>query len=192
MKGPGLDAVFEGLYRSQVAWDTAMAASARLNAEKFGKKMVVLAGSGHLLYNLGINFRVYEHSPVPFKTIISVAIPEEKKRQVVSRSLADFVWGIPEEGQPAFPSVGLSFKKFGGLENIVIDSKPIDGAAKGGDFEKGDIVLFVDGRPYSDIQELRLFLARFGWGDEVRFRLLRSGQEKEVTLKFQHTEPKLQ
>jgi uncharacterized iron-regulated protein len=185
MKGMGLDMVFEGLYRAQSAWDQVMAWNAVRRSEMDGKRMAVLAGSGHLLYNLGINHRVYEQNRLPFKTVICVAVPKEKKTLQVTRSVGDYVWGIAEEERPAYPSVGLSFKKFEGLENLVIESKPIDGVAKGGDFEKGDIVLSVDGKLFSDINDLRIYLARFKWGDGAKFRLLRNAKEIEVFLKFE-------
>jgi len=185
MKGKGLDFVFEGLYRAQSAWDEVMAFNALQAAGREDKKVVVLAGSGHLLYNLGINHRAYEKSHYPFKTVICIVVPEEKENIRVSRSLADYVWGIPEEERPAFPSIGLRFKKFEGLENLVIERNPIDGVAKGADFKKGDVVLSVNGKTFKDINELRIYLAKFTWDDEVKFRLLRNAQEIEVTLKFQ-------
>lgn len=157
--------------------------------KKERKKMIVLAGSGHLIYNLGINLRAYEKSRLPGKTVISVFVPKDQKSARISRSLGDYIWGIPEEERPAYPSVGLSFKKFKGLENLVIDSKPIDGAAKAADFEKGDVVLAVDGKPYVDINELRTYLAKFKWEEGVKFRILRNGQEKDVILKFKEQPP---
>jgi len=115
MKGRGLEMAFEGLYRAQSAWDETMAFYALKALEKEEGKMVVLAGSGHLLYNLGINRRAFEKSRLPFKTVVCVVIPKDKQVLEVSRSLADYVWGIPEEEKPMFPSVGLSFKKINGL-----------------------------------------------------------------------------
>lgn len=190
MKGKGLEMAFEGLYRAQSAWDEVMAYNALKARSREGGKMVVLAGSGHLLYNLGINRRAFEKSRLPFKTIICVAVPEGKESIQVSRSLADYVWGIPEEERPAFPSVGLRFKKFDGLDNLVIESKPVEGVAEGANFEKGDIVLSVDGQNFSDINELRIYLAKFNWNEEVKFRLLRGGQPIEVVLKFNPPEKK--
>jgi len=188
MKGKHLDLSFEGLYRAQSAWDEAMAFHAvRMLKEK---KMVVLAGSGHLLYNLGINRRAYERSRLPFKTVVSLAVPEGKESTEVSRSLADYVWGIPEEERPVFPSAGLSFEKFKGLENLVVERKPIEGIAKGTNFKKGDVILSVDGKAFHDINQLRIYLAKFTWDDEVKFRLLRDGREIEVVLKFKIPEKK--
>jgi uncharacterized iron-regulated protein len=188
MKGKGLEMAFEGLYRAQTAWDETMAYHARAALHKEEGKIVVLAGSGHLLYNLGINLRVYNKNQMPSKTVICVTIPEGKRSVEVSRGLADYVWGLPEEERPAYPSVGLQLKKFEGLDNLVIERNPIDGVAKGKDFKKGDVVLSVDGKKHTDINELRIYLARFTWGDQVTFQLLREAQQIEVLLPFQMTE----
>ena len=188
MKAGDLDMVFEGLYRAQSAWDEVMAFNALQSRGREGRKMVVLVGSGHLLYNLGINRRAYEKNRLPLKTVICVVIPEGKKSIKVARSLADYVWGINEEKMPIFPSIGLSFKKFDRLDNLVIERKPIDGISKNANFEKGDVVLSVDGKSFSDINELRIYLAEFNWDDEVKFCLLRNAQQLEVLLKFQPPE----
>jgi hypothetical protein len=184
MKGPGLDMMFEGLYRAQSAWDEGMAYYAARASDLNERRTVVLAGSGHLYYNLGISRRVYKINGSPFKTVICLEIPEEIGTLNISQSLADYVWGLGEEVHPVFPSIGLSFKKFEGLQNLVIDREPIDGVAKGRNFSKGDIVLSVDGKTFTEINELRIYLAKFLWKDEVTFRLLREAKELEVVLKF--------
>jgi hypothetical protein len=188
MKGKSLDLAFEGLYRAQSAWDEVMAFNAVRTLKE--KKMVVLAGSGHLLYNLGISRRAYKRNRLPFKTVVSLAVPDGNESIKVSRSLANYVWGIPEEGRPVFPSVGLSFKKFNGLNNLVVERKPIEGVAKGADFEQGDVVLSVEGKVFDDINQLRIYLAKFTWDDEVKFRLVRNARELDVTLKFKMPEEK--
>jgi len=86
----------------------------------------------------------------------------------------------------------LSFKKFDKLDNLVIERKPIDGISKNANFEKGDVVLSVDGKSFFDINELRIYLAEFNWDDEVKFCLLRNAQQLEVLLKFQPPEKKEQ
>lgn len=181
----GMDQMLEGFYRAQAAWDEVMAYNAVLAAEKDGRRMVVLAGSGHLLYNLGINKRVFKRTQVPFKTVVCLGIPNENDYVQVSRTFADYVWGFKEEERPAYPSVGLNFKRFDGLENLVIERNPISGIVMGQDIKKGDVVLDVDGKTYTDINTLRIYLSRFFWGDEVKFRLLREAKEMDVTLKFE-------
>ncbi len=184
MKGKGLEMAFAGLYRAQSAWDEVMALNAVLAQLRENKKVVVLAGSGHLLYNLGINMRAYGRTRHPFKTVICVEIPEGEYSVKVARTLADYVWGIPEEKRPAFPSVGLRLKKFEGLDNLVIESQPINGVALNAGFEKGDIILSVDGMSFFDVNELRIYLAQFKWDDEVKFQILRDARQVEILLKF--------
>jgi uncharacterized iron-regulated protein len=188
MKGPGLDQVFEGLYRSQSAWDEVMGANAVRAAQAEGRRVVVCVGSGHLLYNLGLNRRAFERSKLPFKTVIAVEIPAGRNTLPVTRSIADYVFGLPPEEKPAFPTIGLGLKKVDDLENLVVDPKPAEGVAGRAGFEKGDIVLSVDGRAYSDINELRMALAKMICGEEVKFRVLRDGAVKDVSLKCARAE----
>jgi uncharacterized iron-regulated protein len=183
MKGPGLDSVFEGLYRSQSAWDEVMGANAVRAAEAEGRRVVVCVGSGHLLYNLGLNRRAYERSKLPFKTVVAVEVPAGKKTLTVSRAIADYVFGLAPEIKKAFPTIGLGLKKIDGLENLVVDPKPTDGVAGRAPFEKGDIILSVDGQAYTDINELRMALAQLACGEEAKFKVLRSGAVKDVLLK---------
>ncbi|MGB7296749.1 MAG: class A beta-lactamase, partial [Candidatus Aminicenantales bacterium] len=136
-------------------------------------------------YNLGINRKVHEKNRLPFRTVVALELAPEKSLAVAG-SFADFIWGIPEQDKPAYPAIGLALKKVEGLENPVLERKPIDGIAAGGDFEKGDVLLSVDGKTFADINELRIHLAEYKWGDEAMIRLLRSGEVREVMLRFEH------
>ena len=176
--------MFEGLYRAQSAWDEVMAKNTLKAADVEGSRVIVFAGSGHLLYNLGISRRVFEKRAFPFKTVICITVPEGKESIEVSRSIADFVWGIPFEKRPVYPSPGIALKKVEGLDNPIIERDPVSGAAKGQNFKKGDIILSVDGKEYVSINDLRKYLSRFGWGDEVCFRMLREAVEIETMLVF--------
>ncbi len=185
MPGSGMEEMMEGLYRAQSAWDEVMAHNAVESAKKDGRRMAILAGSGHLLYNLGINYRVSQRTGVPFKTVVCLEVANESDSVQVSRTYADYVWGLNNEKRSVYPSVGLNFKKFDGMENLVIERDPIGGVVMGQDFKKGDVVLDLDGKTYTNINMLRTYLARFTWGDEVKFRLLREAEEIDVTLKFE-------
>lgn len=186
MKGEGLEKMYEGLYRAQAAWDEVMAANAVRGAEREKRKMVVLAGSGHLLYNLGINRRVAEKNRLPYRTIVAVELGADKPSLAVSASLADYVWGIPEQEQPAYPAIGIALKKVDGLETLVVERKPIDGVALGSDLEKGDVILSVDGRSFNDINDMRAYLAAIPWGGEAKLRLLRDGEPRELMIRFEY------
>jgi S1-C subfamily serine protease len=181
--------MFEGLYRAQSAWDEVMGANAAAIVERERKKMVVLVGSGHLIYNLGLNRRAYERTRLPFKTVIGVFVDRDKPAETVARSLGDYLFGITEEERPAYPSLGIGLKKVKDLENLFVDPKPIDGVARGQDIEKGDIILTADGRTWTDVNDLRTHLAAVPWDGEVKLHLLRAGVEKDVTLKIKLSPP---
>lgn len=183
MKGPGLEKMFEGLYWGQSAWDEVMGWNAVKAAGAEGRRVVVMVGSGHLLYNLGLNRRAYERSKLPFRTVVAVEAPAGAKGVTVSRAIADYVFGLPPEAKKAFPNVGLGLKKVEGLENLVVDPKPTEGVAGRAGFEKGDIVLSVDGKAYTDVNELRMDLAKLACGDEAKFKVLRAGAVKDVLFK---------
>jgi len=184
MKGHG-DIMYKAIYRAQSAWDEVMAANTLRAANIEERRILVLVGSGHLIYNLGINRRAFEKQPSPYKTVISVVVPSGQDNIVVSRSIGDYIWGLREEERPAYPSIGISLKKFAGLDNPVIEKEPILGAAKGKNFKKGDVILSVDGKRFFSINKLRTYLSKFNWGDEVTFKLLREAKEIEVKLKFE-------
>ncbi|HZX10499.1 MAG TPA: ChaN family lipoprotein [Acidobacteriota bacterium] len=180
--------MFKGLYRAQSAWDEVMAKNTLKAAEVEDSRVMILAGSGHLLYNLGINRRVYERRSLPYKSVICVNVPKGEKSIEVSRSLADFVYGLTDEERPVYPSSGIALKKVEGLDNLVIERDPISGAAKGQNFKKGDIILSVDGKRYTSINDLRKYLSQFHWGDEVCFKLLREANEIEIKLIFKDSD----
>jgi uncharacterized iron-regulated protein len=186
IKGAVLERMFEDLYRSQVERETDMAGRIVRARQLEGRKVVVLIGSGHLMFGLGLDRLVHEGSGQPLRRVIPVSVPKGRASVAVTRSLADYIVGYRAEERPAFPSIGLSFKPAPGASRLMVASKPDEGAARGQDFEAGDIVLSVDGRAFSDADALLVHLAKVSWGGEVRFRLLRAGAERAVVLKIAH------
>jgi S1-C subfamily serine protease len=95
---------------------------------------------------------------------------------------------LPSEERPAYPSIGLSLKKFDGLINPVVDRKPFNGVALDAGFEKGDVILSVENHKSGDINSLRSFLAHFTWGDTIEFTVLRDAQPKTIQVLFEFKE----
>ncbi|MGB9893639.1 MAG: ChaN family lipoprotein, partial [Candidatus Saccharicenans sp.] len=159
MKGNNLEQVFEALYRAQVAWDETMAQNVVKAAEATGRRMIVLAGSGHLLYNLGINLRVSGLKLQPSATVVGFQVPEGGRLKL-SRGLADFIYGVREKIYPAYPAIGLDLKKVEGLENLVVGASPVEPLAASAGFQKGDVILSVENRAFDQLHDLRLFLSK--------------------------------
>lgn len=184
IKGAVLETMFEDLYRAQSARDADMAALAVQVQKQAAGKVAVLIASGHIIYGHGFSGIVRETSGLPSKSVVPVSIPKNRSSITVSRTLADYIVGITAAERPAYPAIGLAFKTSPISSKPMIARKPANGAARGLDFEENDIVLSVDDRAFSDVEELQIYLARIPWGGEARFRLLRQGVEKTVVLAF--------
>ncbi len=87
----------DGMYRGQVLWDEGMADTAIKWMEKNGKDpktiFVVIAGNGHVMYGLGINYRIKRRLNENGITIVTVDIGEQKP--TVVGGLGDYVVGVP-------------------------------------------------------------------------------------------------
>jgi uncharacterized iron-regulated protein len=185
LKGAVLERMFEDLYRTQVERESDMAGRTVRAHGLEGRKVVVLIGSGHLLFGLGVDRFVRTTSGQPSRSVVPVVVPKGRASVAVTRSLADYIAGVAAEERPAFPSIGLSFKPAPDASRLMVALKPDDGAARGQDFEAGDIVLAVDGQVFSDVDALLVHLAKVPRGGEVRFRLLRAGVERTVVLRIE-------
>lgn len=183
MKGANLDSMFEALYRAQVAWDETMGRNAVRAAEATGRRVVVLAGSGHMLYGLGLNLRARLLSSLPQITVIGVQLAEGKSLKI-SRGLADFVYGVRAKDYPAHPAVSINLKKVDGLNNLVVAARPTEPLARAAGLERGDVVLSVDGKEVLEVNDLRMILAGFTWGEEVKIKVLRTGEVLTLNLRL--------
>ncbi len=183
MKGADLDSMFEALYRAQVAWDETMGRNAVRAVEGTGRRVVVLAGSGHLLYGLGLNLRAGLLSRLPQVTVIGVQVAEGQSLRV-ARGLADFIFGVRARDYPAYPAVSINLKKVEGLKNLVVAARPTEPLARSSGLEKGDVILSVAGKEVFEVNDFRMILAGFNWGEEVKIKVLRNGEVLALSLKL--------
>jgi len=77
----GMDAImpdqFRNMYPAQCLWDAAMGEGAIKIANEYPEAVVVvLAGSGHVVYNLGIGRIINDRSNLSFASVVSVDVPE--------------------------------------------------------------------------------------------------------------------
>lgn len=94
MTGPAADNV----YSAQVLWDEGMADTAIKWMERYGDDktvFVVIAGSGHIMYNQGINYRIDRRTK---KKGVTVVMGQASGPVQVARGLGDFVY-ITEEAK---------------------------------------------------------------------------------------------
>ncbi len=174
---------------AQTTWDATMAFNAVKALEAHGTPetvMVVLAGSGHVAYGVGIARQARTYFPGVIATVVPVNVRDADGAEVkaVQASYADFLWGVPAESAPLYPSLGLSTTPVEGekaLKVIFISEKTP--AEKAG-FQAGDVLVTMDGAPVPDKETLNRLVAGKSWGDESSFTVKRGGETVTLRIAF--------
>ena len=86
----GMDATtpaqFKKIYAAQSLWDAAMGDGAiKVATENPEAIVVVLAGSGHVVYNLGIGKIIKTRSDFPFASVVAVEVPDTVKESLMMK-----------------------------------------------------------------------------------------------------------
>ena len=171
----------ETLFEAQCRMDVVMAFNAAEALEAHpDTTLVVLAGTGHVIYELGIARQIQRWYEGPVTTIVPVSVEDANTR--VRASVGDFAWGVPEMIDPAFPELGaVSVSIEGGLHIIRVE--PGSPAERGG-LETGDLLTHFKGVAITAKSDLSRTLATVEWGDEVAVIIQRDGAPQELALLF--------
>ena len=76
---------FNDFYMVQCVWDEILAES--VAADLGNKKIIVLAGNGHIQYKYGVPDRTFRRTGIPFRTIYPTPVGE-----AVELGVADYIW----------------------------------------------------------------------------------------------------
>ena len=236
----GMDATmpdqFKNIYPAQCLWDAAMGEGAIKTArENPDAIVVVLAGSGHVVYNLGIGRIIKDRSDLTFASVVTVDIADtveesgmmkirksmknEKKEEsteketsmnnpdmnkeakerppsmahmpmmgmdsvpykIVSRSLADYIWGKKELEYDKYPSLGFSIEDNDGNGYRIKRVLPETMAANNG-LKKGDIIYSIDGNKFENLTQLKKHLQYKNWNEEISFMVNREEEDLEISF----------
>jgi uncharacterized iron-regulated protein len=79
---------FDDFYMVQCVWDEIMAESVAANLGE--KRIVVLAGNGHIQYKYGIPDRAFRRTSASFRTLYPVSAGRE-----IDLAIADYIWVTP-------------------------------------------------------------------------------------------------
>lgn len=184
MKGDAL----EGLYRAQTMWDATMGWNALQALKAHGGPkaiMVVLIGAGHVTYGLGAERQIRPWYQGGIASLVPVSVLDDDSKPVkkVRASYANFVWGVPQELAPIYPSLGVSLMgNMAGKEPGQVIQVSGDSPAARAGIKVGDILLAVNGTPITSETGLRKVMAPERWADAVRVKLRREGQEQELDV----------
>jgi S1-C subfamily serine protease len=145
--------------------------------------MVVLIGSGHVAYNLGIQRQAGLWFDGKMASIVPISVADTKGKAVgaVQASYADFIWGLPAETDALYPSVGFSTRDGKGEFPLEVIDVPKDSIAAAAGFAVGDVLQALDGTPVRDRETYNRLMADKRWSDAAVFTVLRAGQPVTLT-----------
>lgn len=195
---------FTNIYNAQKCWDVIMAESMRkvLASKRYeGYKGVIIAGSNHVAYKLGIPFRYQKaDEKVKLAAIVPVYLPEEKKDDdedehpmmkmmgnslkpaaIFSRGIADYVFSISEPEFEHFPKLGMKTKLQD--DRIVVTGVDKESMAERNGVRKDDIILAIDGIDITSLEQMRRLLAVKNWDDSVAIKLSKKIEIKKEKKK---------
>jgi len=197
---------FDNMYAAQCLWDVVMARS--VLAEIADDTTVVLVvGSGHVAYDLGISGRLDQERaaaglpPLDIVTLCPTTAPPPSPEGEptghpmggghpglngvspparFSRSLADLVAVFPDDGGiEAFPTLGLRLAGDDGEPPSVGMIWP-ETLAEDVGFASGDVILDVNGVEPMDLSDLRFLLASLEWGERLGVSVRRGDEVIEI------------
>ena len=171
---------FERFLQVQLLWDEGMAERAseylRSNPDR---QLVVLAGSGHLMYGSGIPQRVSRRVQGERAIILPVgdfkAVP----------GVGDFLVHDAGETLPPSGLIGIYLAQTD--DGVKVDRLVPDGAAKKAGVKKDDLIRSINGSTVKTITDLKLMLMDESPGDEIKLVLFRKNlllKDKELELVF--------
>jgi uncharacterized iron-regulated protein len=195
---------FKNIYNAQTCWDVIMAESMRqtLAKEEYkGYKGIIIAGSNHVSYKLGIPFRYKKADPeAAITTIVPILMPEEKKEDdeeeeeeahpmmkmmadslkpaaLFSRGIADYVFAADQPLHRHFPVFGFTLNETDG--KLIVTRVSKDSLAEKNGIRKEDQINAVDGVEVTTLEQLRLLTTRKNWDDSITFGVVKKIQVKK-------------
>lgn len=187
------DEQWQGMLNAQCTWDATMGfnAIAPLRKDDDPKAvMVVLVGAGHVQYGLGIERQVKPWFSAKVASVIPVPVEDDKKAPVrnVQASFANFVWGIPAEGAPLYPDLGISTRTREDKQLEVIDVEKDSPAARAG-LQVQDVLVSFDGAAVPDREALARAMAAKRWGDAAALTVRRGEATVPVAVLLRREPP---
>jgi uncharacterized iron-regulated protein len=188
--GSGMgDDMWKNMLSAQCTWDATMGFNGVQALKQSGDPkavMVILVGSGHVAYGLGIERQAKKWFDGPIASIIPVPVGTTARgiEKDTQASYASFTWGIADEADTAFPTMGTSTAVGeGDASRRVIIVADGSAAAKAG-VKVGDILQALDGVALTDRETFNRVMATKRWGDSVTLVVKRGTETVTLTVVF--------
>lgn len=183
---------WEGTFQAQCTWDATMGYNAVRAFEEHGGDeaiLVVLVGSGHVAYGLGIERQAKRWLDGTITSLIPISDEDDDGEPVerVQASYTDYLWGLPAQDDPFYPSLGLSAIAIGDETYRQVIHVSEDSVAERAGFAVGDVLLEMDGVDLEEKAALNRTVAARRWGDVATFTIRRDGETVELPVAFTRT-----
>jgi uncharacterized iron-regulated protein len=150
---------FDHFVEAQLVWDEGMgeSAAAYLNANP-DRRLVVLAGSGHVAFGSGIPARLERRTHTKFAIVLNSG-------EEIEPHMADFLLLTKRQDLPPAGVLGVRLEEKGG--ECRIGSISPGGAADKAGLKKGDVLAAIDGQSVKAVTDVELDLWDKRPGDRV-------------------------
>ena len=156
---------FDHFVEAQLVWDEGMAESAAIYLEANPeRRMVILAGSGHVAFGSGIPKRLEHRTHTTYAIVLSSG-------EAMEPQMADYLLLSAKQELPPAGVLGAILENKN--EECRIRSLSPAGAAEKAGLKKGDMLLAIDGQPVHAIADVRLVLWNKNPGDRVSIKFRR-------------------
>jgi uncharacterized iron-regulated protein len=168
------EAQFDRFVEAQLVWDEGMAESAAqyLDANP-NRRMVILAGSGHLAFGDGIPERLRRRTGASYATVLG-------SEREIEPKIADYVLLSEDVSLPPAGALGIRMEEAGDGARIV--SVGPGSAAERSGLRKGDVLTSADGQQVATVADVRVALWDKEPGDRVVIEVSRRHRRKTEEL----------
>lgn len=158
---------FDHFVEAQLVWDEGMAesAAAYLNANP-DRRMVILAGAGHLMFGSGIPSRLERRTHATYAIVLNSG-------EVIEPHIADYLLLSKEQELPPAGALGIRPQEKAG--ECIVGSVTPGGAAEKAGLKKGEVLVAIDSQTIKTTADVRLALWDKKPGDRVSVKVRRKG-----------------
>jgi uncharacterized iron-regulated protein len=166
---------FDYFYQSQILWDETMSKSIDTYlAANPGRRMVVLAGQGHLMYGSGIPKRTFRRNGHAYSIILMDAD--------VETGIADYIFYPKHVEGITSPKLMVFLKK--AADGLEIAGFPDDSVSEKAGLKVGDILLSVDDVKVGTIDDIKIHLLYKKEGEIINVTVQREEHGKKTEMEI--------
>lgn len=203
---------FERFYTAQCIWEDTMSwsvANFLTKPENADRRMIVIAGNGHVARGFGVPDRVKGRLDAPQVRVVTIDVAKDQERDctgLFGEDEGDFVWFTPpSDPNDASPRLGVKLVsampaehpstggaaalaqhpvKAEGPEEVKIEEVTEGSPAARAGMAAGDVVVALDDHPVESQDELRLVLGMKRMGDKIRIQFRRGEEMRTAEVRL--------